>query len=161
MDLKTGAPELFNWYTLVGGIIIGVLINILSHYLIPSFDNFVGSISFRWRTRTDRKKKQYEQLLARCERDPLLVLLLGIDQTRTLGLVIMLFLMATIMISLMAWMGGRIPVGPVIFMKLMVLGLLTCGCALFLTWIRKHEILRDLKERRLLGACRKNAGEWS
>jgi hypothetical protein len=147
--------EFFSWKYIIGVLIAGLLINILSHYLIPTLDSYVGSISFRWRTRTERKTKQYEQLLDRYERDAILVVLLVAERDEAFMMALFAGFLFTFL--LLVESSKIFTMSPMVFPFIFTVSFMVVGVA-FLLALNKASVIGDIRKRRY-AAARKMEGE--
>ena len=148
--------EFFTLKFLVGVLVVGVAVNIFSHYLIPPIDSLLGSVSFKWRTRTERKKKQYEQLLDRFERDPILVVLLVAERDESFMMALVGGFLSTFILLVQSSKVVFI-ISPIVFPFIFTVSFMIFAVALLLA-LNKVSLLVDIRKRRL-AAARKMEGE--
>ena len=146
--------EFFTWKYIIGVLVAGILINIVSHYLIPKFDVLFSSISTRWRARSESSKKKHEDILNTYDRDPVLMLLLVQSQIHRHMVVIMCLLSALIFLvigSSPTLLAGEMLESPR-QIKAVSVCLLFLAAIGYFTLIETLGILRTLGKRRYAAA---------
>jgi hypothetical protein len=153
-----GLSEFFTWKYIIGVLLAGLLINILSHYLISPIDDLFGSISSGWRIRSERAKKKHEDILNTYDRDPVLLLLLVQGQIHRHMVILMLLLTALIILvvgSSPTLLAGEMLESPK-QIKSLALFILIAAASCYVNLINPINLLRTLGKRRYAAAKKGN-----